>query len=67
MIILLSSVVGLIFGIIQLRLQKQGIEKASHLAISCYRWLGGDAVGRANLVCLLGLRFRINLCRLLLD
>ncbi|QIA64224.1 prepilin peptidase [Vibrio astriarenae] len=28
MIILLSSVVGLIFGIIQLRLQKQGIEKA---------------------------------------
>lgn len=28
MIILLSSVVGLIFGLIQLRLQKQGIEKA---------------------------------------
>lgn len=28
MIILLSSVVGIVFGIIQLRLQKQGIEKA---------------------------------------
>ena len=28
MIILLSSVVGVIFGLIQLRLQKQGIEKA---------------------------------------
>ncbi|MGR5253320.1 prepilin peptidase [Vibrio astriarenae] len=28
MIILLSSVVGLVFGLIQLRLQKQGIEKA---------------------------------------
>ena len=28
MIILLSSVVGVIFGLIQLRLQKQGSEKA---------------------------------------